>query len=161
MGDTMMSDTGVELGPVDYLVVAFPAGQANFSGEMASQLTALMGSNTVRVLDLLLVTKDVDGSVEASELRDADDSEVGQLRAAEADLAVLLAESDVEEIGTMLEPGSMAAVLVWESTWAAPFATAVRRSWPAGDQRPDPDPGDPGRDRRGPRRRGARGLTCH
>ena len=123
-----MSDTDFELGPVDYLVVAFPAGQANFSGEMASQLTALMERNTVRVLDLLLVTKDVDGSVEASELRDADDSEVGQLRAAEADLAVLLAESDVEEIGTMLEPGSMAAVLVWENTWAAPFATAVRRS---------------------------------
>ena len=65
------------------------------------------------MLDLLLVTKDVDGSVEKpARLRDADDSEVGQLRAAEADLAVLLAESDVEEIGTMLEPGSMAAVLV-------------------------------------------------
>lgn len=63
---TMMSDTGVELGPVDYLVVAFPAGQANFSGEMASELAALMESHTVRVLDLLLVTKDADGSVEAS-----------------------------------------------------------------------------------------------
>ena len=93
-----MSDAD-ELGPVDYLVVAFPAGQAKFSGEMASELKALMDSNTVRVLDLVLVTKDVDGSVEASELRDADDSEVGQLRAAEADLAVLLAESDVDEIG--------------------------------------------------------------
>ena len=123
-----MNDTDVELGPVDYIVVAFPAGRANFSGEMASQLRALMDSNTVRVLDLVLVTKDLDGSVEASELRDADDSEVGQLRAAEADLAVLLAESDVEEIGGVLEPGSAAAVLVWENTWAGPFASAVRRS---------------------------------
>ena len=123
-----MNDTDVELGPVDYIVVAFPAGRANFSGEMASQLMALMDSNTVRVLDLVLVTKDLDGSVEASELRDADDSEVGQLRAAEADLAVLLAESDVEEIGGVLEPGSAAAVLVWENTWAGPFASAVRRS---------------------------------
>ena len=87
-----------------------------------------MDSNTVRVLDLLLLTKDVDGSVEAAELRDADDSEVGQLRSAEADLAVLLAESDVEEIGRVLEPGSAAAVLVWENTWAAPFGAAVRRS---------------------------------
>ena len=123
-----MTDIDAELGPVDYLVVAFPAGQADFSGEMASELRALMDSGTVRVLDLVLVTKDMDGSVEASELRDADDSEVGQPRAAEADLAVLLAESDVEEIGGVLEPGSTAAVLVWENTWAAPFGAAVRRS---------------------------------
>ena len=123
-----MSTADTELGPVDYLVVAFPAGHANFSGEMASELRALMDSNTVRVLDLVLVTKDADESVEASELRDADDSEVGQLRAAEADLAVLLAESDVDEIGRVLEPGSSAAVLVWENVWAAPFGAAVRRS---------------------------------
>jgi len=83
-----MSDAD-ELRPVDYVVVAFPAGQVKFSGEMASELKALMESNTVRVLDLLLLTKDADGAVEASELRDADDSAVGQLRAAEADLAVL------------------------------------------------------------------------
>jgi hypothetical protein len=124
----MMSDFDAELGPVDYLVVAFPAGKADFSGDMASELRALMDSNTVRVLDLVLLTKDLDGSVEAAELRDADDSEVGQLRAAEADLAVLLAASDVEEIGAMLEPGSTAAVLVWENTWAAPFGSAVRKS---------------------------------
>src|SRR6266516_4126298 len=127
-GGTTMSGTDAELGPVDYVVVAFPAGEANFSGEMASELRALMESNTVRVLDLLLVTKDEDGSVEAAELRDADDSEVGQLRAAEADLAVLLAASDVDEIGQVLEPGSTAAVLVWENAWAAPFGAAVRRS---------------------------------
>jgi hypothetical protein len=123
-----MSHADVELGPVDYVVVAYPAGKADFSGAMASELRALMDSNTVRVLDLLLVSKSVDGSVEATELRDADDSEVGQLRAAEADLAVLLAESDIEEIGLVLEPGSAAAVLVWENTWAGPFGAAVRRS---------------------------------
>jgi Family of unknown function (DUF6325) len=128
MGGETMSHADVELGPVDYLVVAFPVGQANFSGEMASQLKALMDSNTVRVLDLVVLTKDADGSVEASELRDVDDSVVGQLREAERDLAVLLAESDIEEIGTMLEPGSAAAVLVWENVWAAPFGEAVRRS---------------------------------
>ena len=64
----------------------------------------------------MLLAKDLDGSVEAAELHDADDSVVGQLRAAEADLAVLLAESDVEEIGGMLEPGSAAVVLVWVLT---------------------------------------------
>jgi uncharacterized protein DUF6325 len=124
-----MTDINVdELGPVDYLVVAFPAEEANFSGEMASELKGLVASNTIRVLDLVMIMKGPDGSVDAAELRDADDSEVGELRALERDLAILLAEEDIEEIGASLEPGSAAAVLVWENTWAAPFGSAVRRS---------------------------------
>jgi Family of unknown function (DUF6325) len=117
-----------ELGPVDYLVVRFPAEKANFSGEMASELKKLIDSNTIRVLDLVMIVKDEDGSVEASELRNADDSEIGELRALERDLAILLAEEDVEDVGASLEPGSAAAVLVWENTWAAPFGSAGRRS---------------------------------
>jgi len=124
-----MTDINIdELGPVDYLVVSFPAEKANFSGEMASELKKLIDSNTIRVLDLVMIMKDEDGSVEASELRDADDSEIGELRAVERDLAILLAEEDIEEIGETLEPGSAAALLVWENTWAAPFGSAVRRS---------------------------------
>ena len=124
-----MTDINVdELGPVDYLVVGFPADKADFSGAMASELRALIDSNTIRVLDLVMIMKGDDGSVEASELRDADDSEIGELRALERDLAILLAEEDVEEIGESLEPGSAAAVLVWENTWAAPFGSAIRRS---------------------------------
>jgi Family of unknown function (DUF6325) len=124
-----MADINVdELGPVDYLVVGFPAGKANFSGEMASELKALVDGNTIRVLDLVMIVKGEDGSVEAAELRDAEDSEVGELRALERDLAILLAEEDIEEIGASLEPGSAAAVLVWENTWAGPFGSAVRRS---------------------------------
>jgi uncharacterized protein DUF6325 len=124
-----MTDINVdELGPVDYLVVAFPAERANFSGEMASELNRLIASNMIRVLDLVIVTKDEDGSVEAAELRDVDDTEIGELRALERDLAILLAEEDIEEIGAFLEPGSAAAVMVWENTWAAPFGSAVRRS---------------------------------
>jgi hypothetical protein len=80
------------------------------------------------VLDLLLLTKHADGSVQAVELREVDDSEIGQLRALEADLAVLLAEEDVEEIGRSLDPGTRAALLVWESTWAAPFGAAARQA---------------------------------
>ena len=64
-----MTDINIdEIGPVDYLVVGFPAEKANFSGEMATELKALIASNTIRVLDLVIVTKDEDGSVEASEL---------------------------------------------------------------------------------------------
>ena len=118
----------VVLGPVDYLVVEFPAEEANFSGEMADELKSLVDRGLVRVLDLMLVRKDADGAVEAVELHDTDDSELSELRAIETDLAMLLAESDIEKIGTTLEPGSLAAVLVYENSWAAPFASAVRRS---------------------------------
>ena len=80
MEETKMADIKVdEIGPVDYLVVAFPADNANFSGEMAAELKALIENQTVRVLDLVMITKDDDGSV-ASELRDADTSDVGELR---------------------------------------------------------------------------------
>jgi Family of unknown function (DUF6325) len=125
----MMDDGDVdELGPVDYVVVEFPADKANFSGEMASELSALIDRDLVRVLDLLFLRKNLDGSVEAFESHEFDDSEVGQLRALETELALLLAEEDVESIGAALEPGSIAAVLIWENTWAAPFGAAVRRS---------------------------------
>ena len=116
------------LGPVDYLVVEFPADKANFSGEMAAELTSLVDRELVRVLDLLILRKDLDGSVTVDELHEVDASNLGQLRALEADLALLLAEEDVEAIGEVLEPGNIAAVLVYENSWAGPFASAVRRS---------------------------------
>lgn len=124
-----MADINVdELGPVDYVVVGFPADKADFSGAMADELKKLMESGTVRVLDLLMVTKDEDGTISVAELRDHDDSLVGELRSLEADLSLMLAVEDVERLGGDLELGSAAAVLVWENTWAAPFASAVRHS---------------------------------
>lgn len=116
------------LGPVDYLVVEFPADKANFSGEMATELTSLVDRELIRVLDLVLLRKNLDGSVEAAELHEVDESSVGKLGALEADLAMLLAEEDVEQVGEALEPGSIAAVLVYENSWAGPFASSVRRS---------------------------------
>jgi hypothetical protein len=116
------------LGPVDYLVVEFPADKANFSGEMAAELRSLVDSEVVRVLDLVIVRRDADGSVEVAELADVDKQNVGELLALESDLAMLLAEEDIEEIGTVLEPGSIAAVLVYENRWAGPLASSIRRS---------------------------------
>lgn len=117
-----------EIGPVDYVVVGFPADKANFSGEMATELKALIETGTVRVLDLVILTRDAEGEVQISELREADDSSVGELRALETDVALVLAEEDLNQIGASLEPGSAAAVLVWENSWAARFGSAVRRS---------------------------------
>jgi Family of unknown function (DUF6325) len=127
--EARMNDTDVdELGPVDYVVVEFPADRANFSGEMAAELKALIERGMVRVLDLILLKKELDGSVEGFESHDFGDIDLGGLRELETELALLLAEEDVESIGAAMEPGSVAAVLVWENVWAAPFGSAVRRS---------------------------------
>jgi len=122
-----MSDTSLdELGPVDYIVVEFPAGASNFTGEMSAELARLGDAGHIKVLDALILHKDLDGSIEAFEIDDLD--EVDDLTAIEAQLAELLAEEDVEHLAAAMDPGSTAGVLVWENTWAAPFASAARRS---------------------------------
>ena len=115
-----------ELGPVDYLVVEFPPGAANFTGEMAAEIGRLVDAKLIRVLDLLIVQKDADGTVEALEIDDLD--QVDELRVAETQLAELLAEEDVVHLAASMEPGTIAGVLVWENLWAAPFASAARRA---------------------------------
>jgi len=122
-----MSETSLdELGPVDYIVVEFPVGKSNFTGEMAAELVALVDAGTIRVIDVLILTKNEDGSVDAMELGDVE--ELGELQAVEAQLAELLAADDVEHLAASMDPGSTAGVLIWENLWAAPFAAAARRS---------------------------------
>ena len=115
-----------ELGPIDYVVVEFPAGAANFTGEMASELVKLVDAGTIRVVDILILTKNDDGTVDAMELSDIE--ELGELQALEADLAELLAADDVVNLAAAMDPGSTAGVLIYENLWAAPFASAARRS---------------------------------
>jgi hypothetical protein len=122
-----MTDIAIDqLGPVDYLVVEFPAGVSNFTGDMASELAALHNSGVIRILDVLILVKEEDGTVDAMELSDLD--EVDELRVIEAQIASVLAEEDVMHLAAAMEPGSTAGVLIWENTWAAPFASAARRS---------------------------------
>jgi len=127
MTDTTMEQTSLDtLGPVDYIVVEFPAGASNFTGEMAKELLALDDAGVIRLIDVLILTKDENGAVDAMELSDV--GELGELQALEAQLAELLAEEDVEHLAAAMEPGSTAGVLIWENLWAAPFAAAARRS---------------------------------
>ena len=114
------------LGPVDWIVVEFPGSK--FKGEIAPILDDLVDRGLIRVLDLLFLKKDDDGSLEAFELSDLDDSELGELRSYETGLAMVLSEQDVKDLAATIEPGSSASVLVWENLWAAPFATAVRHA---------------------------------
>jgi Family of unknown function (DUF6325) len=115
-----------ELGPVDYVIVEFPAGAANFTGEMARELIALVDKGTIRVIDLIILVKNDDGSIDAMELEDVGD--LGELRTLEAELAELLAEEDVMNLAAAMDPGSTAGVIVYENLWAAPFASAARRA---------------------------------
>ena len=123
----MSDETDIdELGPVDWIVVEFPGSK--FNGEIAPALADLVERDLIRVLDLLVLKKESDGVLEAFELSDLDEAEVGGLRSFEHELAMLLSEDDVTALAAAVEPGSSAAVLIWENTWAAPFASAVRRA---------------------------------
>jgi hypothetical protein len=115
-----------ELGPIDYLVVEFPAGKSSFNGEMAEALVALSEAGTIRILDLLVIHKDEDGGIEGVELEDIEN--LGELRGLEMEVAEILAADDVAHLAAAMENGSTAGVLVWENTWAAPFASAARRA---------------------------------
>lgn len=120
-------DTDLDsLGPVDYVIVEFPPGKSSFTGEMAEELIALVDAGTIRVIDVLILTKNEDGTVDAMELSDIE--ELGPLQAIETQLAELLAADDVENLAAAMDPGSTAGVLIWENLWAAPFASAARRS---------------------------------
>jgi hypothetical protein len=115
-----------ELGPVDFLIVEFPAGAQNFTGEGASELARLHDAGTIRIMDILILAKADDGSVEAMELSDLPD--LGELGRLEAQLAQTLAEEDVVNLAAAMDPGSVAGVLIYENLWAAPFASAMRRA---------------------------------
>jgi hypothetical protein len=115
-----------DLGPVDYLIVEFPTGAQDFTGEGAAELLRLHDDGIIRIMDILFLQKGLDGTVMAQELGDLD--QMSELARLETELVQTLAEDDVENLGAAMDPGSVAAVLVYENLWAAPFASAMRRA---------------------------------
>ena len=115
-----------QLGPVDYLVVEFPG--SNFNGEIMPELVDLVQRGVVRVLDLVVIKKDEDSSFEAFEFAEIEDGVLGELRELEREFADLLSEDDISSVVDAMEPGSTAGLLIYENLWAAPLASAVRRS---------------------------------
>jgi hypothetical protein len=93
---------------------------------MAAELAALAEAGTIRILDVLILQKGDDGSIEALEIDDLD--AVDELVALEAEIAEILAADDVAMLAEAMENGTTAGVIVWENTWAAPFASAARRA---------------------------------
>ena len=118
-----------DLGPIDYLVVEFPARKPTFGGPMATELASLVDAELIRVLDVVVIDKRPDGTYDVREFEDLSEADaLGDLLALEGRLAEVLAVADLDQIAGVLEAGTTAAVVVWENSWAAPFAAAARRS---------------------------------
>ena len=115
-----------EMGPVDYLVIEFPAGYP--TGENLPLLLDLVDRGLIRILDLVLVKREYDGSMTLLALADADGDGEWDYSVFEGVSTGVLGQDDIDEAGQALEPGHSAAILVYENTWAAPLAVALRRS---------------------------------
>ncbi len=114
------------VGPVEYVVVAFPGNK--FTGNIAPALADLVEAGTIRVMDLAFVTKDEEGNVLGFELTDLDDDEARVFDGLGGDGLDLISAEDLHAVGEELEPNSSAAMLVWENTWATKFAEAIREA---------------------------------
>jgi hypothetical protein len=116
-----------ELGPIDIVVIAYPP-DAPMTGEAAPLLVDLVERGIIRVLDVLFVTKNEDGTFSGFDARDLTDKGVGEFAVFEGASSGLLGDDDAAKVAEEIEPGSGAVMIVYENRWAAPFIAAVRRN---------------------------------
>jgi hypothetical protein len=112
------------VGPIEYIIVGFPGNK--FNGEIAPELAKLIESGLVRILDLVVVTKDSAGEVGWFEFDQLD--ELAPFADLDGEVGGILSQEDIDYVAASLEPGSSVGLLLWEDLWAAPFAAAVRSS---------------------------------
>ena len=112
----------MSIGPVEYIILGFPGN--NFTGRIVPELAKLIDSGLVRIIDLTFIMKDSDGNVEVVEYNAVE--ELAAFVGLDAEVGGILTDEDVAYAALSLEPNSSAALLIWEDTWAAPFAAAVR-----------------------------------
>ena len=115
-----------EMGPIDYLVVEFPPGRT--AGEGLPLLVDLVDRGIIRILDLMLLRKEVEGGVTRLTVAELDEDARLNLAVFEGASSGLLGADEIDDAGAILEPGSTAGILVYENTWAAPVARAMRRN---------------------------------
>jgi hypothetical protein len=115
-----------DLGPVELLFVQFPGNR--FTGEIAPALADLVGSGTIRIIDLVFVAKDGDGNTLGLELEDIGDDGRAFFDPLVDGLEQLISDEDVEDLSEALEPNSSAAIMLFEHAWAVPFRDALVNS---------------------------------
>jgi hypothetical protein len=114
----------MSIGPVEYLILGFPGN--NFTGEIVPELAKLIDSGLVRIIDLTFISKDAAGEVEVVDYDAVE--ELAAFAGLEGEVGGILTDEDIAYAAQSLEPNSSAALLIWEDTWAAPFAAAVRKA---------------------------------
>ena len=114
------------MGPVDYVLIEFPDGQPK--GNAAPLLLDLVDRGIIRILDLMFISKDEDGTISGLEISDLDSQGAGEFTVFEGASSGLLGEEDRDEAGNAMEPGTAALLIVFENRWAAPFARAMRQA---------------------------------
>jgi len=116
----------MSIGPVEYIAIAFPGNK--FSGEIIPAIRELQDSGTIRVLDLVIISKDDEGNVASIELNEASPETQATFAALGIENRNLLGQEDFEDIGNALDPNSTAALMIWENVWAERFATSLRNA---------------------------------
>ena len=114
----------MDIGPVEYIILGFPGNM--FTGRIVPELAKLIDSGLVRIIDLTFITKDAAGNVEVVEYDAVE--ELAAFAGLDAEIGGLLTDEDIAHAALSLDPNNSAALLVWEDTWAAPFAAAVRNA---------------------------------
>jgi len=113
-------------GPIDFVLLEFPGEQ--LTGQAGAEVLALVDAGTIRIWDAIVVAKDADGTVRGLELKDLSDEHLGSFSVFAGARSGLVGDDDVAEAANALEPGTVAALIVFENTWAVPFIRATRAS---------------------------------
>ena len=112
----------MSIGPVEYVILGFPDN--SFTGRIVPELAKLLDGGLVRLIDLTFISKDADGEVTVVEYDAVE--ELAAFAGLDAEVGGILTDDDIAHAALSLEPNTSAALLIWEDTWAAPFAEAVR-----------------------------------
>jgi hypothetical protein len=115
-----------EMGPIDYVVVEFPGNK--MTGEAFPHLVNLVDRGIIRLIDLEFISKDKKGNVSAIKIGDIDGDGTLDLTIFEGASSGIIGQDEIDDAGSVIEPNSSAALLIYENAWAAPFASALRRS---------------------------------